>query len=136
MDFKGTLARPFLARIVIWTGWPILNRANAKFGWEVLQKIEGGIFSALGLKHRGCPTSSSTRSTGGFVSVWGLLAVAVVIYVASALQRDRILRFLRLLGLRLTNSRVRDLAGVCFGTAAYWINHSCGCIGTMLPGLQ
>jgi len=54
----------------------------------------------------------------------GLFAVAVVVDVAGALQRNGVLRWgFALLGLRLTNSRLRDLAGVGGGTAADWIDH-------------
>jgi hypothetical protein len=53
-----------------------------------------------------------------------LLAVAVVVDVAGALQRNGVRRpGVALLGLGLTNSRLRALAGVGGGTAAHWIDH-------------
>lgn len=53
-----------------------------------------------------------------------LLAVAVVVDVAGALQRNGVRRpGVALLGLGLTNSRLRDFAGVDGGSAAHWIGH-------------
>jgi hypothetical protein len=53
-----------------------------------------------------------------------LLAVAVVVDVAGAFQRNGVRRpGVALLGLGLTNCRLRDLAGVGGGTAAHWIDH-------------
>jgi hypothetical protein len=61
----------------------------------------------------------------GVNQLWdGLLAVAVVVDVAGALEGDCVLwKRGTLLRLRLANGRLRGLAGVGCGTAAYGIDH-------------